>query len=264
MLRPSGSLRQEDKVSEGHNMNRRCWLSSLGVSAAGSLAGLAAVKESQPNTDTCFLSLESFRVRQADGMQRLHSYLGGPLLSVFSQIHGGPTMFLEAIVAPHTPQALFLAAFPSIDEMIATRGKLAAHPGIQRARADLESGEVPVVEQSQTQILIANRDSLRFDKRPTQRETGVFELRSYRAPAWRNQPPAAVRGAFRRAGIHPILTASAAGEHLPRFTYLVAFESLAARQETWARLDADPEWRGLGAKVTSASIYNLAPYSRLS
>jgi hypothetical protein len=148
--------------------------------------------------------------------------------------------------------------------MIATRGKLAAHPGIQRARADLESGEVPVVEQAQTQILIANRDSLRFDRRPAQRETGVFELRSYRAPAWRNQPPAAVQGAFRRAGIHPILSASAAGEHLPRFTYLVAFESLAARQETWARLDADSEWRGLEAKVTSASIYNLAPYSPLS
>jgi NIPSNAP protein len=256
-------------------MNRRSWLSSFGVCAAGSLAGLSAVRESQPNKHTWVLCLESFRVRQADQMPRLHSYLGGAFLSFFGQIHRGPKMFLEAIVAPHTPQALFLAAFPGFDEMIETRLKLAAHPGIQRARADLESGEVPVVEQAHSQILITTRNSLRFNTRPTPRETSVFELRSYRAPAWRDQPPATVQAAFRRVGIQPILNGSAAaGEHLPRFTYLIPFQSLAARQEAWARLDMDQEWislqresigtYGSEAKVTSASIYSLAPYSPLA
>jgi hypothetical protein len=242
-------------------MNRRSWLSSLGVSAVGSWAGLSAVKEAQPNTVDCFVSLESLRVRQADQMPRLQSYMGGPLLSAFSRIHAGPKMFLEAIVAPHTPQALLIAAFSSMHEMIESRSKLAVHPGIERARADLESGELPVVEQARSQILITNHDSVRFRRRPTQRDTGVFELRSYRAPAWRDQPPAALQTVFHRAGIHPILTASAAGEHLPRFTYLFPFESLAARHDAWARLDADSEWLGLEAKVTSASIYSLASYS---
>ena len=173
-------------------------------------------------------------------------------------------MFLEAIVAPRVPQALFLAAFPSIDEMVETRSKLAAYPDIQQARADLESGDAPVIEQVQSQILITNVDSLRFHKRPARRETGVFELRSYRAPEWRNQPPAAVHAAFSGAGIHPLLSATTAGEHLPRFTYLIPFESLAVREEAWARLDADLEWRRLGAKVTNASIYSLAPYSPLA
>jgi len=256
-------------------MNRRSLLSWLGVSAAGSLAGLSAVKEAQPSKRTGVLSIESFRVRQADQMPRLHSYLGGAFLSYFVQIHRGPKMFLEAIVAPHIPQALFLAAFPGFDEMIETRRKLAAHRGIQRARADLESGEVPVVEQAQSQILITTPDSLRFHMTPTSRETSVFELRSYHAPAWRDRPPATVNAAFSRAGIHPILNAStAAGEHLPRFTYLIPFQSLAARQEAWARVDMDQEWislqresigtYGSEAKVTSASIYRLAPYSPLS
>lgn len=256
-------------------MNRRSWLSWLGVSAAGSLAGLSTVREFQPNEGTWVLSIESFRVGQADQMPRLHSYLGGAFLSFFTQIHQGPKMFLEAIVAPHTPQALFLAAFPSFDEMIETRRKLAAHHGIQRARADLECGEIPVVEQAQSQILITTHDSVRFPMRPRPRETDVFELRSYHAPAWRDRPPATVEAAFRRTGIHPILNGStAAGEHLPRFTYLIPFQSLAARQEAWARLDMDQEWislqresigtYGSEAKVTSASIYNLAPYSPLS
>ena len=256
-------------------MNRRSWLSSLGVSAAGSLAGFSAVTDSQAGKQTWVLSLESFRVSHADQMPRLHSYLGGTFLPLFAQVHRGPKMFLEAIVAPHTPQVLFLAAFASFDEMIEIRGKVAAHPGIQRARADLESGDAAAVEQAQSQILIATHDSLRFDVRPRHRETGIFELRSYRAPAWRDRPPATVSAALRRCGIHPIVNASAAaGELLPRFTYLIPFTSLAARQEAWTRFDADSGWIGLQhesvgrfgseAKVTSASIYSLAPYSPLS
>ena len=254
-------------------MNRRSWLSALGVSAAGSLAGFSAVTDSQSGQRTWVLALESFRVRHAEQMPRLHSYLGQTFLPLLDQVHRGPKMFLDAIVAPHTPQVLFVSAFASFDEMIETRGKVAAHAGLQRACADLDSGDA-LVEQA-PQILMATEDSLEFHRRPTRRETGVFELRSYRAPAWRDRPPAVVSAAFRRCGIHPIVNASsAAGEHLPRFTYLIPFTSLAVRQEAWIRLDADLDWIGLQressakfgseAKVTSASIYSLAPYSPLT
>ena len=237
-------------------MNRRTWFFSLGVSAAGSLAGLSAVTDPQVNKRSWVLSLESFRISHAKQMARLHTYLGGTFLPYLAQVHRGPKMFLEAIVAPHTPQALVMTAFPSFDEMIEIRNKVADHPGIQRARADLESGE--------SQILVTTADSLRFHDGRDCRRGSIYELRSCQALAWRDKPPAAANAAFRRAGIHPIVTASAAGEHLPRFTYLVPFESLAVRQEAWARLDADSEWSGLEAKVTGASIYKLAPYSPLS
>ena len=237
-------------------MNRRSWLSSLGISAAGSLAGFSAVSDSQADKRTWVLSIESFRVSHADQMPRIHSYLECTLLPVLAQVHRGPKMFLEAIVAPHTPQALVVTAFPSFEEMIEIRNKVAVHPHIQRARAALESGG--------SQILVSDGDSHQFHDGSDRWRGGIFELRSYHAPAWRNKPPAAARAAFRRAGIDPILTASIAGEHLPRFTYLVPFEDLAVRQDAWARLDADPEWSGLDAKVTGASIYKLASYSPLS
>jgi len=183
-------------------------------------------------------------------------------------------MLLEAIVAPHTPQVLFLAAFASFDEMIETRRKLVAQPGLQRAHAGWESAETDPVEPAQSQILLAAPDSLAFHARPTRREGGIFELRSYRAPAWHDRAPAAVGAAFRRSGIHPIMHASTAAEHLSRFTYLVPFSSLIARQDAWTKLDRDPDWIGLQresrtrfgseAKVTGASIYTLAPYSPLA
>jgi hypothetical protein len=237
-------------------MNRRTLLSALGFSAASSFTGLSAITNSGSTKQTWVVSLESFRASHADQMPHLHSYLGGTFLPYLTQIHRGPTMFLDAIVAPHTPQALVLTAFPSFTEMIEIRGKIAAHPEIQRARADRECGEA--------QILITSADSLRFHTGATNCRDGIFELRAYHAPAWRDRPPAAVNAAFRRAGIRPILTASTAGEHVPRFTFLVAFESLAVRQEAWGSLEADSEWSDLKAKVTSASIYKLAPYSPLS
>ena len=256
-------------------MNRRTWLSSLGVSAASSLAAASTVPDFQTVIPTCVLSLESFRVTHADQMPRLHSYLGRTFLPLLAQVHPGPKMFLEAIVAPHTPQVLFVAAFANFDEMIEVRGKLAAHRGLQRARADLDRKDAAALEPAQSEILLATPDSLNFDTRPTRRETGVFELRSYRAPAWRARPPAAVVEALRRSGIHPIVNASAAaGEHLPRFTYLIPFPSLAAREQAWTRFAADSAWVALQresaarfgseAKVASASIYTVAPYSPLS
>jgi hypothetical protein len=258
-----------------HNMSRRSCLSLLAIPGAGSLAGISAVTgfdsdKQRPKV----LSLESFRVSSADQMPRLHSYLERTLLPVLAEVHRGPKMLLEALVAPHTPQVLFLSAFASFDEMIEIRGKVASHPGIQRARAELESGAA-VIEEAQSQILVATHDSLKFDLRPTSGETGVFELRSYRAPAWRDQPPAIISAALRRSGIHPIVNASTtAGEQLPRFTYLIPFASLAARQEAWTRFDSDSDWVGLQresvvrfgseTKVTSASIYGVAPYSPVS
>jgi len=236
-------------------MNRRTWLSSLGISAAGAFTGLSARTDSGGAKQSWVVSLESFRASRADQMPQLHSYLGGTFLPYMTQLHRGPKMFLDAIVAPHTPQVLVLTAFSSFAEMLELRGKVAAHREIQRARADWACGE--------SQILVTSPDSLRFQNGPARRRNGIFELRAYHAPAWGDRPPTAIP-AFGRAGIRPILSASAAGEHLPRFTFLVAFENLATRQEAWERLDGDSQWGGLDAKVTSASIYKLAPYSPLS
>jgi hypothetical protein len=253
-------------------MNRRSLLSWLGASAASGFTPLTIVAHAQPKKLTGVLSLESFRVTHPDQMPRLHAYLGGAVLPVLSRIHDGPKMFLDAIVAPHTPQALLLAAFSSFDEMLDIRGRIAAHPGIRQARADLESAQVPALDQVQSQVLITTEESWRFPEGSNHAETGVLELRSYHAPAWHAGPPARVGAILGRAGIHAIVNASiAAGEHLPQFTYLIPFESLAARQEAWARVDADPEWidlqresiaaHGCEVKVTGKSIYKLAPYS---
>src|SRR5262249_60424832 len=112
------------------------------------------------------------------------------------------------------------------------------------------------------------REWLRFLADLQSMHTGSFEVRPYKAPAWHDGPPMRVITVLGRAGIHPIVNAAtAAGEHIPRFTYVIPFASLAAREQAWTRLQEDAEWIGLqqesGATVTGKSIYKLAPYSHL-
>jgi hypothetical protein len=239
-------------------MHRRSLLSWLGASAAGTLSFHPRVAAAPPQNVTSVVSLESFRVANADQVPRVHDYLGGTLLPIASRIHGGTRMALDAIVAPYTPEVLLLSVFSSFDEMLDTQSRMAAHSGIRQARATLESQHVLI--QVQSQVLTAAPQSLRFPADFDRLAASVFEIRTYHAPAWHVGPPARLSEVFSRAGIHPIVNGStAASEHLPQFTYLIPFESLAAREDSWSRLEGEFE---TGVKVTGKAIYKLAPYSR--
>ena len=240
-------------------MQRRSLLSWLGASAAGAFS-FSSVAAARPQNGTRIISLESFCVADGDEMQRLHGYLGGTLLPVMNQAHDGPAICLEAIVAPRTPQALFLAVFSSFDEMLDVRARIASHPRILQARAELESA--PGFCQVQSQVLTAAREPMRLDV--GRLKSGILEVRTYHAPGWHEGPPALFSEGLKRAGIEPIVNgSSAAGEHLPQLTFLIPFENLAAREEAWSRFDRDSEWlkvRQPALKVTGKSIYKMAPY----
>jgi hypothetical protein len=257
------------------HINRRSLLSWLGVSAASSLIPHSAVAEAMSQKRTRLLSIESFRLTDTAQLPHVHAYLQSTFLPLLNRIHDGPKMFLEAIVAPHLPQVLSLTVFSSFEEMLQVRGSISAVPGIRRARTGLESIASSVLGQVQSQLMVTSGESLCVPAGSETLQSSVLELRSYHAPTWHDLPLARIQAVLARNGIHPIVNAStAAAEHMPRFTYLVPFESLAARQDAWARLDADSEWiemqresiarYGSAAKVTEKSIYKLAPYSPLA
>jgi hypothetical protein len=77
---------------------------------------------------------------------------------------------------------------------------------------------------------------------------------------------------FHRVGIHPVLYSSTlVGPSMPNLTYLIPFESLAAREKAWAAFAADPEWikvrqesidqHGQISSVIQMALYRAAVYS---
>ena len=251
-------------------ISRRALLSWLGVSAGACAvtAGspLSAVAGAGSAKSARVLNLESFSIAHGKDELRLHAYLAETLFPRMQELHKGSRLCLDAIVAPHTPQAMVLARFSSFDEMLEIRASLASSPGIRQARAELEAAHI--LEEVRSQVLVVGEESLQLPADLKSLQAGIFEVRSYDIPAWHDGVPPGVINVLRRAGIHPLVNAAtAAGEHLPRFTYLIPFASLAAREQAWTRLEADAEWiemqRESAATVTGKSIYKLAPYSPL-
>ena len=251
-------------------ISRRAMLSWLGASAGACAVSagspLSAFAESRSAKAKGVVNLESFCIAHGQHGTRVHAYLADTLLPRRAEIHKGSRLCLDAVVAPHTPQAALLAVFSNFDEMLDIRASLAASPRIRQARAELESARV--LAEVRSQVLVVGRESLRFPADLKSFQAGVLEVRSYDAPAWHDGPPTRVLAVLGRAGIHPIVNAAtAAGEHIPRFTYVIPFASLAAREQAWTTLEADPEWIGMqqesAVSVTGKSIYKLAPYSPL-
>ena len=257
-------------------ISRRSVLYWLGLSAGGTGAlntFSAFAKDRRPENGTRVIACESFCVTDVEQAPHLRSYIEGTLLPCMDQSHKVPRMCLEAIVAPHTPQTLLLTMYSSFNEMFEQRARIASDPRVRRAWAGIESAQV--VDDVRSQMLIVNEESVRFPAKPASAEPGLFEVRTWHAPAWRAGAAPEASSILRRLGMDPIVAgATAAGEHLPRFTYVVPFESLAARQEAWDRLDNDAQWLemqresiarfGSGARTTAKAIYKLAPWSPLA
>ena len=255
-------------------ISRRSALSWLGMSAAGTaFNAFSAFAKTRPANGTRVIASESFCVTDAGQATHLRSYIADALLPCMEQLCDSPRICLEAIVAPHAPQTLLLAVYPSFNEMLEVRTRIASDPRVNCARAEIESSQV--FDDVRSDVLIVNEESVRFPEESAFAKSALFEVRTWHAPGWREGPPPEVSSVLSRNGIHPIVAgATAAGEHLPRFTYMVPFDSLAARQQAWARLDGDVQWTkmqresitryGSGVRTTAKAIYKLAPYSPLA
>jgi hypothetical protein len=255
-----------------HMISRRSALSWLGVSAAGAgtLNAFPAFAKTRPTDGTRVIAFERFCVTDVGQMLHLRSYIGDALLPCIDQLRNIPRMCLEAIVAPHTPQTLLLAVYSSFNEMLEERARIASDPRVRRAWSRIESAQV--LDDVRSHVLIVSEESVRFPAESALGKSGLFEVRTWHAPAWREGPPPEVSSVLSRIGIHPLVAgATAAGEHLPRFTYVLPFDSLPARQQAWTRLDEDAQWMemqresttryGSGVRTTAKAIYKLTTYS---
>jgi hypothetical protein len=255
-------------------ISRRSALYWMGVAGGASALNTfpAFAKDIRPENGTRVIALESFCISDAAQEPHLHSYIAETLLPCMDRLCSAPKMCLEAVVAPHTPQTLLLTVYSSFNEMLEVRARIASDPRVRRAGAGIESAQV--LDDVRSQVLMVNEESVRFPVGTAFAKPGLFEVRTWHAPAWHGGPAPEVSSVLHRIGVDPIVAgATVAGEHLPRFTYVVPFDDLATRQATWDRLDADARWMamqresvkrfGFGARTTAKAIYKLAPYSPL-
>lgn len=254
---------------------------------AGALAGLAATQTmspamspAEPTQRTKFYLMETYQLRQGTQLARLGDWLSHAYLPRLSKIHNGPQIVLESVIAPHNPQLVLLVGYSSLEQLEAVQGKLDADSELSAAFAKIEKDPEPLFDNQIDTLLEAAPYSpeVVMEKHPKPR---LFELRTYHSPTWSQHRAVHERFAgpeikvFHKCGIHPILyTSTVIGGNMPNLTYLIPFESLAAREKAWDAFAVDPDWikarkesidkGGQIVAVTDLSIYRAAAYSPVS
>jgi hypothetical protein len=249
-------------------------MGGMGMLAAARPAGAAGDKR------TGFYVLETFYLKQGAQVARMHDYFSKVTIPGLQRAHyNGPIIFLESLIAPHMPQMIAIYGFQSLDEMWSIHTRTNQDAEMMKAIEQWEGGAEPAFEQQSNILLQATDYSPEIAASAEPPKTPrIFELRVYHSPTWHQLKALHERFAgpeiqiFHRVGVHPILYSSTIiGPNMPNLTYLIPFESLAAREKAWDSFGADPDWikarkesidkHGQISSVIQISLFKPTAYS---
>ena len=254
-------------------MHRRSFVGALGGLA---LAGAAQAATSDKRTR--FYALEHFHLKNGSEPSRLNEFFRDALLPAINRVHSGPKIYLQALIADQTPQAIAIYGFSSLDEMWDLHTKVDSDEAFAKKAMAFESGPEVPFESADSELIEAADYSPEIKASETGAAPRIFELRVYHAPSYGKLARLHERfrdaevKIFHRVGIHPILYGSTLiGQNIPNLTYLIPFADLAAREKAWNAFGADPDWQkvskesvakdGQIVSVINVSLYRATSYS---
>jgi hypothetical protein len=222
---------------------------------AAATAGLAAAPVAAVQQNA-FFELRYYHMRNGGQTQRTSDFLSKHFLPAAQRLGIGPLGFFGAVIAEGSPFILVLNSYPSAAAFANGIERLAADKEFQRGFDDYNSMTELSYSRMENSLLRA------FDSMPSitvppaaQRSPRIFELRTYES----NNAKAAQRkirmfnegeaAIFQRLGMAPVFFGETlVGRNLPNLTYMLSFESMAARDKLWGAFGADPEWQKLRAQ----------------
>ena len=227
---------------------------------------------------TRFYVLEQYFLENGTQPGRIHDFFAKALVPAMDRVHKGPKIFLEALVAPHMLQVALIIGVESPDQIWSISKALFSDQEFNRAFDQWEAGEPPYVSASAALLeASAYSPEIEVSGKPPD-VPRIFELRTYHSPTARQLKALHERFAgpetkiFHRAGVHPLFYSSTIfGANRPNLTYLIPFDTLAAREKAWAAFGADEEWirvrkesidrSGQISSVIQISLFRATPYS---
>ena len=228
---------------------------------------------------TGFYMLETFYLQQGAQVPRMHDYLSKVALPALQRVkYNGPVIFLESLVAPHMPQLIAVYGFQSLEELWGVHTRISQDSELVKNFEQWDSGDAPFEHVSNTLLQAADYSPEIVTPSEPPKTPRLFELRVYHSPTWRQLKALHERFAgpeiqiFHRVGVNPVLyTSTLFGANMPNLTYLIPFESLAAREKAWEAFAADPEWikvrkesiekHGQMSSIIQISLFKATTYS---
>lgn len=228
--------------------------------------------------------LRRYRLRNGSQARRLDEFLRDLAIPAMNRCGVQPVGVFLILLGDVTPSVYTLLRHPSLESVVAVRNRLAADAEYQKAAAFFH--DVPATDPSfmrmENSVLVAfeGMPELEVPSEVQGNRPRIFELRRYeshgeaalrRKVAMFNRAEIAI---FRRTGLRPVFFGETLiGPRQPNLTYMLTFESMAARERSWAAFREDPEWRQLwstpgltDAEIVSnvtSTLLRPAPYSQI-
>jgi hypothetical protein len=231
-------------------MNRRKFLNSAATAGLASTAAAAA-----PPRRT-IIELNYIRMRNGTQIQRTSDLLGKYVLPALDRAGAGPTGCFNSVIGEQSPFVLLITSYPSLAAFETAQDKLGSDAAFGKAADAYNSSPELGYMRMENSLLRAFEGwpSITLPK-ATEKGSHIFELRTYESPNGKAGARKikmfndAEAGIFKRLGMQPVFFGETiVGRNLPNLTYMLTFESLAAREKLWAEFGADAEWKKLRAE----------------
>lgn len=204
------------------------------------------------------LEMRYYRLRNTLDNQRgrLSEYLGKALVPALRRAGAGPVGLFSSTIAPDAPFLLLVAQHSSLGAFEQCWEKAKADEELKAATAALYKQVQLPYQRMEVHLLRGFAKFPAIEVPPTAegRAARVFELRTYES----NTPESLAKkigmfedgeiDLFRKFGLAPVFFGEMiAGAKMPNLTYMVAFDSLAAREANWRAFATSPEWKKMAA-----------------
>jgi hypothetical protein len=232
------------------HMNRRKFMNTAAA------AGVAANSSAAAPAKHAIFELRYFRMRNGNQMQRTSDFLSKTLQPALQRAGAQPMGFFNALIGEQSPFALTLVSYPSLAAVEEVWDKLVSDKAFQKGADEYSSmTELSYMRMENSLLRAFEGWPAVTPPKPPSQGTHIFELRTYES----NNMKASKRkikmfndaesGIFKRLGMQPVFFGETiVGKNMPNLTYMVTFDSLAAREKLWGDFGKDPEWQKLRAE----------------
>lgn len=233
-------------------MKRRTILASA---ASAPLISHAAAQGSASAPKYLELSWIKLRNTPDNQRRRLGELLEKHVAPALQRANAQPWGFFQSVIAPDSPFALMVFQYDSLNAMLDFEKKLMADEAFMKAMTDYASGPLPYVR-NEVWLLEGFKTFPAIEVPPgdAKRPGRIFELRTYESNTGLSLTKKIGMfdngeiELFRKSGLLPVFFGKTiAGGKMPNLTYMVAFDSLAAREANWRTFATSPEWKKLAA-----------------
>jgi len=263
-------------------MERRAFLrSSLGSAVGASVLAAGGAKAADAGTE--YYQLRRYQLSSAQARGSV-DYFSSALIPALNRMKIAPVGVFNVTIGITGPNPYILMPCASLDTLAKVDELLLADADYQKTAKPFFAAAAaqPAFMRIDTSLLraFAKYPKLTLPAAAVAKKTRIYEIRTYESPNEQDhqlkleQMQAGEAEIFQSVGAWTVFFADTlVGTRLPKLTYMLGYDDLAARDRVWTAFAAAPAWKtlnslprytaeGLVSNITN-EILTPAPYSQI-